>query len=90
MTAMTDTPGGGGGEEEGGAGEGARLDAPLCIWGGWGEDAATERREEVGEKPGFVEEMSARWSDHYKTNPREPHNMELAWWVRGGRRGSNG
>ena len=93
MTAMTDTPGGGGGgveEEGGGAGEGARLDAPLCIWGGWGEDDATETREAAGEKPGFVEEMSARWSDHYKANPREPHNMELAWWVRGGRRGSNG
>jgi hypothetical protein len=32
--------------------------------------------------------MHARWSDFYEANPREPDNMELAWWVKGGRKTS--
>ena len=53
-------------EEAGGGGRG-RGSTRRGIWG-WGEDDATETRG-GGEKPGFVEEMSARWSDHYKANP---------------------
>ena len=30
--------------------------------------------------------MTARWSDHYKSTPRDPENTELAWWVKGGRK----
>ena len=37
---------------------------------------------------GFVGPMSARWSDHYKANPREPENTELAWWVKGAIKGA--
>lgn len=51
------------------------LDAPLCVWAPDGEG-----------RGGFVGEMRARWSDHYKENPREPENTELMWWVKGGRR----
>ena len=50
-------------------------DAPLCIWG-----------EKCG---GFVGPMNARWSDHYNSNPREPENMELAWWVKGAVKGAS-
>jgi|AntAceMinimDraft_1070359.scaffolds.fasta_scaffold22103_1 hypothetical protein len=37
---------------------------------------------------GFVGEMRARWSDHYKENPRDPDNTEFAWWVKGAMRGA--
>eukprot|EP00854_Cymbomonas_tetramitiformis_P022946 gene22946-27750_t len=30
----------------------------------------------------FCPQMSATWSDYYKKNPRDPENMELAWWVK--------
>lgn len=41
-----------------------------------------------GGKFGFVGEMSARWSDHYKAHPREPENTELMWWVKAAMRGA--
>ena len=50
-------------------------DAPLCVWAPQSEG-----------RGGFAKEMRARWSDHYKENPRRPENTELMWWVKGGRR----
>tara|TARA_B100000401_G_scaffold431995_1_gene368784 strand:- start:184 stop:528 length:345 start_codon:yes stop_codon:yes gene_type:complete len=47
-----------------------RLAEPCCIFD-W------ERH------GGFAPKMSARWSDHYASNPRTPQDTELAWWVRG-------
>ena len=47
-----------------------RLAEPCCIFD-W---------EQHG---GFAPKMSARWSDHYASNPRTPQDTELAWWVRG-------
>ena len=60
--------------------------SPLCVW----DDVRSETRQSSGIPEsrtfGFVAEMRARWSDHYKANPREPENVELAWWVNGGRK----
>ena len=50
-------------------------DAPLCVWAPPSEG-----------RGGFAKEMRARWSDHYKENPRRPEDTELMWWVKGGRR----
>lgn len=66
-------------------------DAPLCIWDARREarrrqstagETAEERDGGDGRFVGFVPEMRARWSDHYKEHPREPHNTELMWWVK--------
>jgi hypothetical protein len=67
--------------------------APLCVWDEVGarersptDDAPGSRKNERKKTFGFVPEMRARWSDHYKTTPRDPENTELAWWVKGGRK----
>lgn len=75
-----------------------QLDAPLCIWDVRRVDEAAAGDAEVAGSNhggaggvggfGFVGEMSARWSDHYKENPREPENTELMWWVKGAMRGA--
>ena len=71
--------------EEGGGGGRGRGSTRRCASGGWGEDDATETREGGGgEAGGGGGEMSARRSDHYKANPREPHNMELVVGEGGG------
>ena len=64
----------------GGGGEGVEAESGL-------EDARGGGGGGTGAGFGFVGEMSARWSDHYKANPREPENTELAWWVKGAVRG---
>ena len=76
-------------------GDAASAAAPLCVW----DEVVRERPEGgvPGSSPGrgarsrrktfgFVPEMRARWSDHYKNTPRDPKNTELAWWVKGGRK----
>jgi hypothetical protein len=66
--------------------------APLCVWDEVGaRDRPTDgppAGSRMNEKKtfGFVPEMRARWSDHYKNTPRDPKNTELAWWVKGGRK----
>ena len=60
-------------------GDRATAAAPLCVWDKVGRERKTF---------GFVPEMTARWSDHYKNTPRDPTNTELAWWVKGGRNSS--
>ena len=67
--------------------------APLCVWDEVGarersptDDAPGSRKNERKKTFGFVPEMRARWSDHYKNTPRDPENTELAWWVKGGRK----
>ena len=71
-----------------------RVMEPLCIWdaqkssGSGGETDHMNGDSSDAINFGFVQEMRARWSDHYKTNPREPDNTELAWWVKGGRKSS--
>jgi hypothetical protein len=63
-----------------------RVAEPLCIWD---EAVISSKGGPVGEiKFEFVQDMHARWSDFYEANPREPDNMELAWWVKGGRKTS--
>jgi hypothetical protein len=65
--------------------------APLCVWDevgspGDGVPGSIPARRARRATFGFVPEMTARWSDHYKSTPRDPENTELAWWVKGGRK----
>ena len=65
--------------------------APLCVWDevgspGDGVPGSSPARRARRATFGFVPEMTARWSDHYKSTPRDPENTELAWWVKGGRK----
>lgn len=78
----------------------ATAAAPLCVWDEVGQRESPEddvpgsspraqksARARLNKKTfGFVPEMTARWSDHYKNTPRDPANTELAWWVKGGRK----
>ena len=92
MTAMTDTPGGGGGGvgRRRGAGEGARLDAPLCIWGGVGRG----RRD--GDARGGGGEAGVRGGDvravvgSLQGEPAGAAQHGARVVGEGGRRGSNG
>jgi hypothetical protein len=66
--------------------------APLCVWDEVGQSESPTDGPPAGSRMnekktfGFVPEMRARWSDHYKNTPRDPENTELAWWVKGGRK----
>jgi hypothetical protein len=78
-------------DDEGGQGEEGSLKRVAAAAAGAAEadlDLDSRSPRSRGENFGFVGEMSARWSDHYKANPREPENTELAWWVKGAMRGA--
>lgn len=45
---------------------------PLLVW---------SHRQRI-EQSGLAPQYDGRWSSHYKNHPRDPHNLELASWVK--------